>query len=38
MTLTTLNDPEVRSFESIVATYGYALDGIKPLSASASTW
>lgn len=38
MTLPTLNDPEARSYVSIVATHGYALDGIKPSSADATTW
>ena len=38
MTLPTLNDPEARQYVGMVATHGYALDGIKPASTDASTW
>ena len=38
MTLPTLNDPEARSYVGIVATHGYALDGVKPASTDAVTW
>ena len=38
MTLPTLEDAEARSYVGIVATHGYALDGIAPASTDAATW
>ncbi|WP_157579074.1 hypothetical protein [Spirosoma montaniterrae] len=38
MTLPTLNDPEARQYVGMVATHGYALDGVQPASTDASTW
>jgi len=38
MTLPTLNDPEARQYVGMVATHGYALDGISPASTDATTW
>ena len=38
MTLPTLNDPEARQYVGMVATHGYALDGIAPASTDAATW
>jgi len=38
MTLPTLNDPEARQYVGIVATHGYALDGVLPASTDAATW
>lgn len=37
-TLPTLNDPEARQHVGIVATHGYALDGIQAASTDAATW
>ncbi len=38
MTLPILNDPEARSYVGMVATHGYALDGVLPASTDATTW
>lgn len=38
MTLPTLGDPEARQYVGMVATHGYALDGISPASTDATTW
>ena len=38
MTLPTLADAEARSYVGMVATHGYALDGIAPASTDATTW
>lgn len=38
MTLPTLADAEARSYVGMVATHGYALDGIAPASTDAATW
>lgn len=38
MTIPTLNDPEARSFVGMIATHGYAFDGIQPASTDAGTW
>ncbi len=38
MTLPTLNDPEARSYVGLVATHGYAFDGIQPASTHSATW
>lgn len=38
MTLPTLNDPDARPWVGMVATHGYALDGVAPASTDAATW
>jgi len=38
MTLPMLENAEARSYLSIVATHGYALDGVLPASTDATTW
>lgn len=38
MTLPILNDPEARQYVGMVATHGYALDGVQPASTDATTW
>lgn len=38
MTLPTLNDSDARSYVGMVATHGYALDGVNPASTDAATW